>query len=612
MFDIKKQLSLLPKKPGVYLMKDKYGNIIYIGKAKNLKNRVSSYFLNTKNHNRKTKELVLNIVEFEYFITDLEIEALILEANLIKKYQPHFNILLRDDKNYPYIKITLNEEYPRVMKVYKVKKDKAKYYGPYVSGDYLSKILHLIRTYYPLRTCTRVHDPKRDRPCLNYDIKKCLAPCFHPVDQKEYDQMIKEVIDILEGKVSDVITFLEEKMKEHAENLQFEKAGEVRDTIRALSKLEESQKVYTLDNSNRDIIAYYQKEDKVLFMVFFMRDGKLLGREHYMLDFEVSAGYMLSEFLKRFYTNAMIIPKEILLSSLPDEKELIEEFLCNKRGSKVSLQIPKIGDKKRLVELVEENAKDYLEKFSHKIESEQKKIEDLKIYFKELFDIEADRLRVEAYDISNIFGAYSVGSMVVFENGKKKRNDYRKFNIKTIEGADDYGSMREVISRRFHQGLEERKKKSLDNKFDIFPDMLLIDGGQTHVNAVESVMDEMNIDIPVLGMVKDRKHKTRALIYKNEEYDISGFMDLYRFIYKVQEEVHRFAIEHHKTLRLKAMKKSILDDIPGIGKKRRTELIRHFKTIENIKKASKEELLAVDSIDTRSADSILSYFKERS
>lgn len=611
MFDIEAQLKKLTTQPGVYLMKDQYGNVIYIGKAKNLKNRVRSYFRKNSSHDKKTTELVAKIVEFEYIITDSEVEALILEASMIRKYQPHYNILLRDDKQYPYIKITINEPYPRVMKVFKVKKDNARYYGPYVSGDYMARILDLIRDYYPLRTCGKIPGAGRDRPCLNYDIKKCLAPCFKAVDQDMYKGMIQEVIDILEGKVSTTIEMLKDKMMAHAEQLEFEKAATARNTIIALEKLEKSQKLYTLDESNRDIIGFSRVYDRVCFMVFFVRQGKLLGREQYIIDDleGVSDASVMTEFLERFYANAMIIPKEILISCEVEHQELIEDWLKQKTNKKISLVVPKIGEKAKLIKLVEKNAQEYIEKFSEKIEAERERIKTLKWYFNELFGIKMEKFRVEAYDISNIFGAFSVGSMVVFEGGKKKKSDFRKFNIKTIEGANDYGSMQEVLYRRFKRGLEEREgKKSLDNKFDIFPDALLIDGGAQHASVVEDVMAAFGLDIPVLGMVKDHKHKTKGLVYRGIEYNISQYPDLYKFIYAIQEEVHRFAIEHHKTLRLKAMTKSVLDGIPGVGKKRREALLTHFRSIDKIKKATVEELEHVEGVNTKVAQDIFDYF----
>ncbi|MBN2796418.1 MAG: excinuclease ABC subunit UvrC [Clostridia bacterium] len=613
MFDIEAQLKKLTTQPGVYLMKDQYGNVIYIGKAKNLKNRVRSYFRNSSNHDKKTQELVSKIVEFEYIITDSEVEALILEASMIRKYQPQYNILLRDDKQYPYIKITIDEPFPRVMKVFKVKKDNARYYGPYVSGDYMHRILDYINTYYPLRTCGKIPGAGRDRPCLNYDIKKCLAPCFKPVDRQMYLGMIQEVMDLLEGKVSSTIELLKKKMLEHAEQMEFEKAAAIRDTIVAFEKLEKSQKLYTLDESERDIIGLARAEEKACFMVFFIRQGKLLGREQYVIDAleDVSDEVLMGEFIERFYANAMIIPKEILISRQVEEQELIEAWLKQKTNKKIQLVLPKIGEKAKLIRLVEKNAQEYIEKFSEKIEAERERIDQLKSYFYELFMIKMQRFRVEAYDISNIFGAFSVGSMVVFEGGLKKKSDYRKFNIKTIEGANDYGSMQEVLYRRFKRGIEERTgAKKLENKFDIFPDVLLIDGGAQHASVVEDVMEALSLEIPVLGMVKDRKHKTKALVYKGIEYDIKQYPELYKFIYGIQEEVHRFAIEHHKTLRLHAMTASVLDDIPGIGKKRREALLKHFKSIDRIKRATVEELEEVEGITKAVAEDIMDYFEK--
>ncbi len=613
MFDIELQLKKLTTNPGVYLMKDKFGNVIYIGKAKNLKKRVTSYFRKSTSHDRKTTELVARIVEFEYIMTDSEVEALILEASMIHKYQPQFNILLRDDKQYPYIKITVNEEFPRVFKVFRVRKDKAKYFGPYVSGDYMQRILDLIREYYPIRTCGKIPGAGRDRACLNYDIKKCQGPCFYNVDRTKYLEMIDEVMGLLEGRVSKTVNMLTEKMLKHAENLEFEQAAILRNTIIALEKLEKSQKLYTLDESNKDVIGFARDENSACFMVFFIRKGKLLGREHYILDDVdgLNDKVLMSRFIERFYSNAVIIPKEVVISKDVDNKMLIEEWLKNKVDKKIELIVPKIGDKAKLVKLVEKNAQEYIDKFSEKIEADRNKIITLRHSIKELFNLDVLKLRVEAYDISNIFGAFSVGSMVVFEGGIKKKSDYRKFNIKTIEGPNDYGSMQEVLFRRFKRGLEEREgSKNIENKFDVFPELLLIDGGEAHASVVEDVMIALGIDIPVIGMVKDNKHKTRALIYKGEEGDLSKHPELYRFIYSVQEEVHRFAIEHHKTLRLKAMTKSVLDDISGVGKKRREALLIHFKSIDKIKKASIEELSSVDGITAKVAKQVYDHFND--
>lgn len=612
MFDIKAQLKQLPKEPGVYLMKDQYGHVIYIGKAKNLKNRVQSYFRN-KHTDKKTIELVSKIVEFEYIITDSEVEALILEASMIRKYQPHYNILLRDDKQYPYIKITVDEKYPRVLKVFRVKKDKSKYYGPYVSGDYLHLIMDYIRSYFPLRTCGKVPGAGLDRPCLNYDMKKCLAPCFKAVDVDMYGAMIQDIMDLLEGKVSHTVDILKKQMFAHAESLEFEQAAHLRNTIAAFEKIEKSQKIYTLDESNRDVIAYHRVEGRLCFMVFFVRTGKLLGREHYILeDLEaLSDQDVLKAFVERFYGNAVIIPKEILIPQALKDQDVIETWLRGKVKHKVDFVVPKIGDKFKLIRMVEKNAQAYLEQFKDKIDHEHEKIEDLKAYFKSTFKIVVDRLRVEAYDISNIFGEFSVGSMVVFEAGQKKKSDFRKFNIKTIEGANDYGSMQEVIYRRFKRGLEEREsRESAKHRFDIFPDFLLIDGGLGHVSVVQDVLDALGLSIPVLGMVKDRRHRTKDLVYRGEVYTIADKPEVYKFIYKVQEEVHRFAIEHHKTLRLNAMTLSVLDGIPGVGKKRRTALMTHFRSLDKIKKASVVELEKVEGITKSLAQTVFDYFKK--
>ncbi len=612
--NIKEQLKKLPQKPGVYLMKDAYGNIIYVGKSKNLKNRVSSYFVGFNSHAPKVQTMVVNIKEFEYIITDSEMEALILEANLIKQHKPRFNVLLKDDKAYPYIKVTINEKWPRIMKTRKFRKDKCKYFGPYTDVGAVNTTIDTLVQIYQIRRCNKDLSKPHSRPCLNYHIRQCLGPCKGDVHHEAYMEQINEIMEFLSGKHDKVMAAIEVKMRAAAEKLNFEKATMYRDQMDALKRLTVKQKVVTDHDVNQDIIAWAENMGQICIMIFFVRGGKLLGKEEYVSEDSAyeSTGEMLSSFLLQYYGGTAMIPKEIMLIEEPEDQELLEAWLGSKAGYKVKLHIPQRGDKKKLTEMVRKNAEEYLEKFKEKIETEKLRVFTIQQQLNELLGLDKPIRRIEAYDISNIFGVLSVGSMVVYEDGKKKRSDYRRFKIKTVEGADDYASMMEVLYRRFRRGKEEQdqlKENGLaDGKFNVFPDLLLIDGGKGHVNAVLDVLKALEIDIPVAGMVKDDRHRTDRLYFNETMLPLKSYREAFQYVYGIQEEVHRFAVEYHRSLRAKQMVHSVLDDIDGIGKVRRTALLKHFKSVEKIKEASLEELAEADGMNARAAKAVYAYF----
>lgn len=615
MFDINEQLKKLPERPGVYLMKDKNGNIIYVGKSKLLKNRVTSYFRGFNSHAPKVQTMVVNIKEFEYIVTDTEMEALILEQTLIKKYQPRFNIALKDDKQYPYIKVTIGEDFPRVFMTRKIYKDKNLYFGPYTNVYAVKKALESIHKVYPIRKCNKKLKKSGDRPCLNFHIKQCIGPCKGDVNKEVYRAYIDEIILILKGKQESFVNLLETKMKEEAMNLNFEKAAEYRDLIGGMKSLTEKQKVISTPDVNQDIIGLYSYEDRTCIMIFYVRDGKIFGRDQYIIEDtkDIKQSDLVYDFMAQYYSGVEKIPKDILVSTAPTDNELIEEWLNIRANHKVNMILPKIGEKKKLVKMVTDNAKEYLTNFETKIDDDLKKKNDIKKMLEDKLGLD-DIYRIEAYDISNIYGVFSVGSMVVYENYKKKSSDYRRFKVKTIEGSNDYGSMQEVLFRRFSRGIEEREKyekngMNLDQKFNLFPDVLFIDGGVGHVNSVLDILNALKLYIPVVGMVKDDKHRTDKLYYDGDFIEIKDTPELYRFVYAVQEEVHRFAIDHHKSLRTKGMTSSILDDIDGVGAVRRKNLMMKFKTIEKIKNASIEELVDTDGINESVAKKIVEYFK---
>ncbi|QQY79112.1 excinuclease ABC subunit C [Keratinibaculum paraultunense] len=619
MFNIDEELQKLPDKPGVYIMKDKYGEIIYVGKAISLKNRVRQYFRASENHPPKVKVMVKHIYEFEYIIVDNEVEALILEANLIKKHKPKYNILLRDDKQYPYIKVTTNEKYPRVLKTRRVLKDGAKYFGPYPSAYAVNDTIDIIRNLYPIRTCNQNLEKNqgRTRPCLNYYIDKCVGPCQGNVDEKLYNSMIDEIIMFLNGKEDKLIQIIEQKMYEASKNLDFESAAKYRDQINSLKTVLEKQKVVTANLIDQDIIGMAKGIDEVCVQVFFIRSGKVVGREHFILSdtFDEDRKEILSSFIKQFYLGTAYVPKEIYIEEEIDDIEAISKWLSGKRGSKVIIKVPKRGEKSQLMDMVKKNALDMLNQYGDKILIKQRENQKVLEKLQKILGLEKIPYRIEAYDISNIAGVSPVGSMVVFEQGEPKKSDYRRFKIQSVDGPDDYKSMAEILNRRFLRGLKERemiKENKIKVKgFSTFPDLIMVDGGKGQVNVALSVLDELGLDIPVCGLVKDDSHTTRGIIYKNEEITLDEDSMEFKLIYRIQEEAHRFAISYHRSLRSKKMFKSELDDVKGIGEKRKKELFKYFHTIDNMKKASIEELASVKGMNKKAAKNLYEYFKNK-
>ncbi len=618
MFDFEAQLKILPDKPGVYLMKNSLGEIIYVGKAKILRNRVRQYFQNSKNHSAKVKAMVKNIAEFEYIVADSEMEALILECNLIKKYSPKYNIMLKDDKFYPFIKITINEDFPKVFITRNFGKDGNKYFGPYPNAGAVHETIQLIKKIFPLRNCKKyiVEGGKPTRPCLNYHIKKCMAPCEGHISKEQYGKMINEIISVLSGKDKTLINKLKENMLKASENLEFEKAASYRDKILTIKTIAEKQKVFRAKDSDEDFINLYADETDCCIQVFFLREGKITGREHFMVknNSVEENEIILSQFITSFYGGTPKIPKNIYVPEGKDY-EALEQFLGIKRGAKVSIKVPIKGEKKEMLQLVKNNAKTTLEQFKDKILKDEEINKMCLEEIQNLLYLDEYPSRIEAYDISNIQGMDSVGSMIVFEDGKPKNSDYRRFRIKTVKNANDYDSMREILERRFSHGLkeikeiQERKLEFSGGKFSNFPDLIMMDGGKGQVNVALDVLDKLNINIPVCGLVKDDTHSTRGIIYKNEEFIIKRNSNLMQLIRRIQDEVHRFAITYHRNLRDKRTLHSILDDIPNVGNKRRMELLMRFGSIENIKKATIEELLETNSIDRKTAESVYTYLK---
>ena len=598
MFDIQEHLKTLPASPGVYIMKDKFGNVIYVGKAVSLKNRVRQYFQSSKNHSDKVRSMVKNIFSFEYIMTDSELEALILECNLIKKYKPKYNILLRDDKTYPYIKVTVNEDYPRVLKVRRILKDKAKYFGPYSNVSAVNDTIDIIRNIYPIRTCNIDMDKAIKsgmRPCLNYHIKKCIGPCTGMVSKKEYMDMIDEILLFLSGKEDKLVGVLEEKMKAASMALDFEEAASYRDKISSLKDVMEKQKISNVQNdSDQDVIAMANFDQEACVQVFFIRNGKVSGRENFMLEGvkDSDRSTILGSFIKQFYMSQEYIPRELIVEEEFLDMEIMEEILSSKRGTAVSIRVPKRGDKRALVLMVRKNADEYLLKFDDlKKKKYEKSIGSLEELGK-LLDLAAKNLnRIEAYDISNIQGVDSIGTMVVYTKGIKDKKEYRRFKIKTVEGPDDYASMAEVLDRRLKHGN--------------LPDLILLDGGKGQVSAVKKVLEENGEDIPLWGMYKDDRHRTKGLLNGEKTIELDRTTSLYRFVAGIQAEVHNYSISYHRSLRDKKMTKSILDDIPGIGPKRKKALMDRFKDVDKLKKASKEDLVAIDGITDRLADEVL-------
>ncbi|EOU1912568.1 excinuclease ABC subunit UvrC [Clostridium perfringens] len=618
MFDFQHQLKILPDKPGVYIMKNSLGEVIYVGKAKVLKNRVRQYFQNSKNHSEKVRAMVKNIAEFEYIVTDSEMEALILECNLIKKYSPRYNIALKDDKFYPFIKITTNEDFPRVYVTRNFAKDGNRYFGPYTNGTAVYEVMGLIKKLFPLRTCKKaiVEGGEPTRACLNYHINLCKAPCAGYISKAEYWEMIDEIINILNGTDTSIIKNLKLEMEKAAEELEFEKAAKIRDRILAIELISEKQKMFTVKEGDEDFIDLYTDEKDGCAQVFFVREGKVTGREHFMIEniSDDPVKEVISSFIASFYGGTAQIPKTIYVPEEIEDQELIEKFLTEKRGSKVWIKVPKKGDKKNLLDMVRNNAKIMLDQFKEKMVEEKELNKSALTELADVLGLDSLPARIEAYDISNIQGVDSVGTMVVFENGKAKNSDYRRFKIKSVKGPNDYESMREILSRRFSHGLEEVnkiKERNLEyskGKFCIFPDLIMMDGGKGQVNIALEVLKDFGIEIPVCGLVKDDKHRTRGIIFNNEEILIRRGSGLMNLITRVQDEVHRYAITYHRSLRDKRTLHSILEDIPRIGEKRRRNLLMKFGSVDNIKKASMEELLDTPGIDKRAAESIKQYF----
>ena len=618
MFDFQHQLKILPDKPGVYIMKNSLGEVIYVGKAKVLKNRVRQYFQNSKNHSEKVRAMVKNIAEFEYIVTDSEMEALILECNLIKKYSPRYNIALKDDKFYPFIKITTNEDFPRVYVTRNFAKDGNRYFGPYTNGTAVYEVMGLIKKLFPLRTCKKaiVEGGEPTRACLNYHINLCKAPCAGYISKAEYWEMIDEIINILNGTDTSIIKNFKLEMEKAAEELEFEKAAKIRDRILAIELIREKQKMFTVKEGDEDFIDLYTDEKDGCAQVFFVREGKVTGREHFMIEniSDDPVKEVISSFIASFYGGTAQIPKTIYVPEEIEDQELIEKFLTEKRGSKVWIKVPKKGDKKNLLDMVRNNAKIMLDQFKEKMVEEKELNKSALTELADVLGLDSLPARIEAYDISNIQGVDSVGTMVVFENGKAKNSDYRRFKIKSVKGPNDYESMREILSRRFSHGLEEVnkiKERNLEyskGKFCIFPDLIMMDGGKGQVNIALEVLKDFGIEIPVCGLVKDDKHRTRGIIFNNEEIIIRRGSGLMNLITRVQDEVHRYAITYHRSLRDKRTLHSILEDIPRIGEKRRRNLLMKFGSIDNIKKASMEELLDTPGIDKRAAESIKQYF----
>ena len=612
MFIIEEELKKLPAKPGVYIMYGEKDEIIYVGKAISLKNRVRQYFQSSRNKGAKIERMVTHITRFEYIITDSELEALVLECNLIKEHRPKYNTMLKDDKSYPFIKVTVHEPYPRVLFARRMKKDKARYFGPYTSGGAVKDVIELVRKLYQVRSCNRSlpRDTGKDRPCLYYHMKQCKAPCQGYVSQEEYRKNINKVIKFLNGDFQDAISELMEKMQKASEEMRYEDAMEYRDLISSIRKIGERQKITGYGQEDRDIIAVAMddsedlRDQDAVVQVFFIRDGRLIGRDHFYL--RVAKGdtkaQVLSSFLKQFYAGTPFIPSEIMLQSEIEDADIIEEWLSGRRKQKVHIRVPKKGTKEKLVELALENARMVLAKDRERIRREEGRTIGAVHEVEEWLGLK-NVVRMEAYDISNISGFESVGSMVVYEKGRPKRSDYRKFKIKWVQGPNDYASMEEVLTRRFtHES---------NGEFDSFarlPDLILMDGGRGQVNIALKVLNELGISIPVCGMVKDDHHRTRGLYFNNVEIPIDTSGEGFRLITRIQDEAHRFAIEYHRSLRSREQVHSILDDIPGIGDTRRKALLRKFKSVENIRDASEEELAQTESMNARSARQVYEFF----
>lgn len=612
MFQIEEELKKLPSKPGVYLMHDEEDTIIYVGKAVSLKNRVRQYFQSSRVRSSKIEQMVSKISRFEYIVTDSELEALVLECNLIKEHQPKYNTMLKDDKTYPFIKVSTAEAYPRVFLSRSMKKEKAKYYGPYTSSKAVKDTIDLIQKLFQLRTCSRnlPKDTGKGRPCLNYHIGQCKAPCQGLISQAEYQEQVEKAVRFLEGDQEPVIRMLEKKMQAASERMDFESAMEQRDLIESIRQISQKQKITQSDGEDRDIIAAATDGEDAVVQVFFVRGGKLIGRDHFYLRVAINdtKSSILNSFIKQFYSGTPFIPKELVLQTEVEDYEILEQWMTQKRGSKVYIKVPKKGTKEKLVELAEKNAEMVLEQDRERIKREEARTSGAVRELEELLKL-SQITRIEAFDISNTSGIESVGSMVVYENGKPKRSDYRKFKIKWVKGPNDYASMEEVLTRRFCHGIRENQgRENIQDSFRRFPDLIMMDGGKGQVHVAQKVLESMNLTIPVCGMVKDDSHRTRGLYFKDQEVVIDKNTESFRLITRIQDEAHRFAIEYHRALRGKSQVHSVLDEIEGIGPARRKSLMQTFTSLEAIKNAAVEELLKAPSMNRKSAEKVYDFF----
>lgn len=618
MFHIEEELKKLPSLPGVYIMHDKHDAIIYVGKAISLKNRVRQYFQKSRNLGIKKEQMVEQIERFEYIVTDSELEALVLESNLIKEHKPKYNTMLKDDKNYPFIKVTTGEEFPRIMTARSMKKDKSKYFGPYTSAGAVKDVIELTRKLYHLRTCSRVlpRDIGKERPCLYYHIKQCYGPCQGYVSKEAYREQVDALLEFLNGNHKNVLKDLEEKMYQASEEMRFEDAAQYRDLMQSVERIGEKQKITDHPGEDKDIIALAEEGLDAVVQVFFVRDGKLIGRDHFYMKTVPgdTRSMILSSFLKQFYAGTPFIPREIMIQDEIEDQDLIAQWLESRKGKKVRIVVPKKGTKEKLVELAYQNAKLVLLQDKERIKREEGRTIGAVKEISQLLGMENIN-RIEAFDISNISGFQSVGSMIVYEKGKPKRSDYRKFRIKGVKGPNDYASMEEVLTRRFVHGMneqEERENRQLEQdygSFTRFPDLIMMDGGRGQVNIALEVLAKLNLEIPVCGMVKDDKHRTRGLYFHNQEIPISRDSEGFKLITRIQDEAHRFAIEYHRSLRSKGQVHSVLDDIPGIGPARRKALMKHYKGLEGIKEASVEELSQIESMNEKAAKQVFEFFR---
>lgn len=605
MFDIEEELKKLPAKPGVYLMHDAKDAIIYVGKAISLKNRVRQYFQSSRNKGPKIEKMVTKIARFEYIVTDSELEALILECNLIKEHRPKYNTMLTDDKSYPFVKVTIGEDYPRVLFARQMKKDKSRYFGPYTSSGAVKDSIDLVNKLFGLRTCNRSlpKDIGKERPCLYYQIHQCSGPCQGYISKEDYREQVKHAIDFLNGNFKETIKDLEEKMQTASEELRFEDAMEYRDMIVNVKRIGERQKITDSDGEDKDVIALAMDNDDAVVQIFFVRDGKLIGREHYFLRAAAgdSRSQVLQSFIKQYYMGTPFVPRELMIQEEIEETEILEEWLSKKRGKRVYIRVPKKGTKEKLVELAAENARMVLSQDKERLKREEGRTIGAVREIAHLLELE-NLNRIEAFDISNISGFESVGSMIVYEKGRPKRSDYRKFKIKWVKGANDYASMEEVLTRRFQRAFDQSEG------FTCLPNLIMMDGGRGQVNIAVQVLEKMDLNIPVCGMVKDDHHRTRGLFYQNVEIPIDRNSEGFKLITRIQDEAHRFAIEYHRLLRSKGQVHSILDDIPGVGPTRRKALMKAYQSIEDIKNATVEELKEIPSMNEKSAKQVYDFF----